>query len=619
MWRDTGLGGGIPKKNKNPCESMQSADLKEPRKGQPLPPCVSPVRPYLAGMKIAPYEPRKFVPTDIDLTETDQLEPLFDRLLAELDAAATPAELEAWLDAYGETNAALSQSSAIAYIERTCATDDPEKEAAFMKIVEKVDPWLKPRQFAILQKLAAHPQFDALDGSYEIFRRSARMAVRLFREKNVPRQTEEAKLNTEYDKIIGAMTVEFDGEEMTLSKLARVQEETDRARREDAWVKTVERRLSDRDKLEDIFDRLLELRHEMALEADFADYREYAFAMYERFDYTPQDCLDFHAAIEKHIVPVTRELQRERAGRLGVVPLKPWDLAVDVEGREPLRPFAEADEMRDKCLAIFEKLDPRLAGYYRLLINHECLDLANRKGKAPGGYQSTLAEARLPFIFMNAVGMQRDVETMVHESGHAFHAVAARGLRVQAYRHAPIEFCEVASMAMEQLTAPYWDAFYSEDEAKRARAEHLRGIVKFFPWMATIDGFQHWLYTHPGHTREQRKEAWLGLMDRFGGIEDWGGHEDARASLWQRQLHLYEVPFYYVEYGIAQLGALQVWQASRQDPKEALEGYLRGLSLGGSKPLPELFTAAGIRFDFTAPTIEPLMEEVRGELRALDA
>ncbi|MEM1059281.1 MAG: M3 family oligoendopeptidase [Verrucomicrobiota bacterium] len=570
-------------------------------------------------MKIAPYQPREYVPAEIDLTETDQLAPLLDRLQADLDAATTPEELEAWLDAYGETRAALSQSKAIAYIERTCATDDPAKEAAYMKIVEKVDPWLKPRQFTILQKLAAHPQFDALDASYEVFRRSIKMAVRLFREKNVPRQTEEAKLNTEYDKIMGAMTVPFDGKEQTLFQLARVQEETDRARREEAWTKTAERRLRDRDRLEDIFDRLLELRHEMAREADFADYRDYAFAMYERFDYTPQDCLDFHQAIEEHIVPVTRELQRERAAGLGVDPLKPWDLAVDVDGRGPLRPFADADEMRDKCLAIFEKLDPRLAEYYRLLIDHECLDLANRKGKAPGGYQSTLAEARLPFIFMNAVGMQRDVETMVHESGHAFHAVAARGQRLQAYRGAPIEFCEVASMAMELLTAPHWDAFYQEDGAKRARAEHLRGIVKFFPWMATIDAFQHWLYTNPGHSRGERQEAWLGLMDRFGGLEDWSGHADARASLWQRQLHLFEVPFYYVEYGIAQLGALQVWRASRTDAKDALESYLQGLALGGSRPLPELFTAAGIQFDFTAPTIQPLMEEVRDELRALDA
>ncbi len=570
-------------------------------------------------MKIAPYEPRQFVPEKIDLTETEQLEPLFEKLLQQLDAATTAEELEAWLDAYGETNAAMSQTSSIAYIERTCATDDEAKEAAFMKIVEEVDPWLKPRQFAILQKLGQHPALAQLDESYEVFRRSVKMAVRLFREENIPRQTEEAKLNTEYDKIMGAMTVTFDGEEQTLSQIARVQEETDRARRQEAWELTVKRRLKDQDALDEIFDRLMVLRHEMAQEADYQDYRDYAFAMYERFDYTPEDCLQFHAAIEEHIVPLSRELQQERQEKLGVDQLRPWDLAVDVEGREPLRPFQDADQLRDKCLTIFEKLDSRLAEYYRLLIDHECLDLANRKGKAPGGYQSTLSEARIPFIFMNAVGMQRDVETMVHESGHAFHAVAARGHRLQAYRGAPIEFCEVASMSMELLTAPYWDAFYSEAEAKRARAEHLRGIVKFFPWMATIDAFQHWLYTHPGHSRDERRAAWLELDQRFGGEEDWSGYEEALASLWHRQLHLFEVPFYYVEYGIAQLGALQVWQASRQDAPAALENYLKGLRLGGSQPLPDLFTAAGIRFDFSAPTIAPLMVEVRTELEALAA
>jgi oligoendopeptidase F len=341
------------------------------------------------------------------------------------------------------------------------------------------------------------------------------------------------------------------------------------------------------------------------------------FAKKERFDYTPEDCLRFHEAIERHIVPLARELQRERARKLGVDPLRPWDLAVDPDQRPPLAPFRASEELMEKSHAIFARLDPRLADYFQVLRAQELVDLDNRKGKAPGGYQSTLAEARVPFIFMNAVGTQRDVETLLHEAGHAFHALAAREQPLHAYRSAPIEFCEVASMGMEHLAAPHLPVFYPEEEARRARRTHLEGLIQFFPWMATVDAFQHWLYLHPGHSREERRAAWLGLMDRFGGIEDWSGFEANRAVVWHRQLHIFEIPFYYVEYGIAQLGALQLWRCAQADLPGTIDRYLAGLSLGGSRPLPELFQASGLAFDFTDTTIAPLMREVKAELLKL--
>jgi oligoendopeptidase F len=377
------------------------------------------------------------------------------------------------------------------------------------------------------------------------------------------------------------------------------------------------RRLKDAGALDDIFDQMLALRHEIALAAGFANFRDYTFAAYERFDYTPEDCVRFHQAIEHHIVPLARELQRERARKLGVTPLRPWDLAVDPEQRPPLHPFRESSELLEKTHAIFAKLDPRLGDYFQVLRRQQLVDLDNRKGKAPGGYQSTLSESRVPFIFMNAVGAHRDVETMLHEAGHAFHALAAREQPLHAYRSAPIEFCEVASMGMELLAAPHLPAFYSEAEARRARRAHLEGILQFFPWMATVDAFQHWIYLHPGHTREERRATWLGLMDRFGGLEDYAGFEANRAALWHRQLHIFEIPFYYVEYGIAQLGALQLWQAARRDLPSALDHYLAGLKLGGSRPLPELFAASGLAFDFTDETIAPLMQGVQEELLKL--
>lgn len=570
-------------------------------------------------MKISSYRPRRFVPQTIDLTDTAQLAPLFESLKEKLDLARTAEQLEVWLDDYSEFCAALSESSAITYIRMTCQTDDPEREKAYLKIVEVVDPWLKPRQFELMQLVSTHPLLPKLPSYYNIFRRSVQTRVKLYREENVARETEEAKLCQQYQKISGAMTVQFEGKEQTLPAMAKVQEEADRSRRQAAWELTAQRRLQDRAALDDVYDKLLGLRVEIAKAADYPDYRAYTFANYERFDYTPQDCIDFQNAVEKHIVPLARALQKKRQAKLGLDKLRPWDLAVDPEQRPPLRPFATSDELQSKTQAIFNKLDPRLGQHFSLLREHEVVDLDNRKGKAPGGYQSTLAEARLPFIFMNAVGVQRDVETLIHEAGHAFHAIAARHERLHAYRSAPIEFCEVASMSMELLTAPHWTEFYNTDDARRAHRDHLEGIIKFFPWMATVDAFQHWIYTHPKHTRAERDAYWLSLMNRFGGIEDWTGYEDIRASLWHRQLHIFEIPFYYVEYGIAQLGALQLWQLSRRNVKRALDHYLSGLSLGGSLPLPELFHATGIEFDFSDRTIEPLMAGVQASLSEISA
>jgi oligoendopeptidase F len=570
-------------------------------------------------MQTSHFAPRTFLPETIDLTNTAQLAPIFDRLDASLLEVASVPDLEDWLRDHSEVSAALAESSSLTYIHMTCQTDDEAKEKAYMHIVEVVDPWLKPRQFALMQKLADSEYFGQLPAFYEVYRRSVATQVKIYREENVARETQVAKLTQQYQKISGSMTVEFDGKEQTLARMGRIQEEPDRPRRESAWKTVVERRLQEVDKLEELFDQLLVLRNEIAHAAGYADFRAYTFASYERFDYTPEDCLRFHDAVEHHIVPLARELQKERQKKLGLDKLRPWDLAVDPNHNPPLHPFEASAELVEKCHQIFAQLDPRLADYYNVMREQELVDLDNRKGKAPGGYQSTLSEARVPFIFMNAVGVHRDVETLLHEVGHAFHALAAREQPLHAYRSAPIEFCEVASMGMELLAAPHLRAFYSDADARRAQRDHLEGIIKFFPWMATVDAFQHWIYTHPGHSRAERTAAFLALMDRFGGAEDWSGFENVRAAVWHRQLHIFEIPFYYVEYGIAQLGALQLWQAARRDLPAALDNYLAGLALGGSRPLPELFEKSGLAFDFTDKTIAPLMRNVKEALVELAA
>jgi oligoendopeptidase F len=568
--------------------------------------------------KLPVHTPRRFVPADAALGDWQQVAPLFDRLQADAAAATTVEALERWLVDWGELSAALDEEGSRRYIAMTCHTDDAGAEKAYLEFVEQIEPRTKPRQFQLAQLFLDHPCRAQLPPArYGVFDRATRVQVELYREENVPLETEEARLAQQYQKLSGSLTVNFRGEEKTLVQMGRYLEETDRALRQEAWELVAQRRLQEREKFEDNFEALLKVREQIARNAGFANYRDYAFRRLCRFDYTPADCEAFHAAIEREVMPVLRQLQAERKQQLGLDRLRPWDLAVDPLNRAPLRPFEQVAAMVEQTQRVFDQLDPQLAGEFKLMRDLRLLDLDNRKGKAPGGYQSTLSESRLPFIFMNAVGQQRDVETILHEAGHAFHALATRDEPLYAYRSAPIEFCEVASMSMELLGNDFIEAFYAAPEARRARRDHLEGIIEIFPWIATVDAFQHWIYTHPGHTRAERAAAWLALMDRFGGDVDWSGHGDARAHLWHRQLHIFLHPFYYVEYGIAQLGALQVWANSKRDRAAALADYKRALALGGARPLPELFAAAGGRFDFSAATVKPLLELVRGELQKL--
>ena len=587
--------------------------------------------------KLPAHKPRNFVPQNIDLGDWPQIAPLFDLLESRAASCQSAAELERWLLDWSELNAALNEESSRRYIAMTCHTDNPDAEKAYLHFVEHVEPRLKPRQFALENIYIAHRlrgellkvgvQASAcapadklkleLQPRYAVFDRDVKNHVELFRPENVPLETEEAKLCQQYQKLSGALTVDFHGEEKTLVQMGRYLEEPDRALRQDAWQTVAARRLQEADKFDDILDGQIKLRGQIAKNAGFENYRDYAFRRLGRFDYSPDDCKKFHDAVEKEIMPVVHELHAQRRAQLKLGKLRPWDLAVDPLNRPPLKPFTEVGEMVSRTQKVFDKLNGGLASGFQQMQDLRLLDLDNHKGKAPGGYQSTLAESRVPFIFMNAVGLQRDVETILHEAGHAFHALATRDEDLHAYRSAPIEFCEVASMSMELLGGEFIGEFYSAADANRARRVHLEGIVGVFPWIATVDAFQHWIYTHPGHTRDERRKAWLDLMDRFGGHVDWSGFEKARANLWHRQLHIFLHPFYYIEYGIAQIGALQVWANSKRDKAKALGDYKKSLALGGSRSLPELFTAAGCRFEFSERTIQPLANMLREELEKL--
>jgi oligoendopeptidase F len=560
--------------------------------------------------------PHQWLPADIEFPTWERIEPWYRELLDR--PIDSPEALERWLRDLGELNAAVSQEGVRRYIAMTCQTDDPDREAAHLAFIRDIEPQLKPIQNALRSRYLDSPHRSALNRhAYFLYDRAQENRRALFREANIPRETELAELEQRYQKIMGAMTVTFEGKEYTPAQMAPFLEETDRTRRQNAWELVSARRLQDKDPLDDLFDRMLALRVAIAAEADFADYTTYAYRARERFDYGVEDAIRFQEGIERSVVPLARELLDKRRQALKVESLRPWDLSVDPQGRPPLRPFQDSERLAEGVQSIFSAIDPELGGQFAFLRARGLLDLANRKGKAPGGYQTTLEDDRLPFIFMNAVGIDGDLRTLLHEGGHAFHSLASRDLDFAPYRDSPIEFCEVASMSMELLGARDLEVFYQEADAHRSCRQLLEGIILILPWIATVDAFQHWIYAHPEHSRDERRAAWNSLLDRFGGGVDWSGYEEARSHSWHRQLHIFLYPFYYIEYGIAQLGALQIWRRAQTDRAGAVAAYRRALALGGSKPLPELFAAAGLRFDFSDETLGPLIQAVQAELERL--
>jgi oligoendopeptidase F len=563
-----------------------------------------------------PRFPRQFLADDVDLGDWSQIEPYFDKLAAEpLD---TPEQLADWLLNASELTACLDQERVSREVDMTRATDDQAREKRYLDFVTDIQPRIKPRLFELQRRYVQSPARRDLDQSrYHVLDRSVVNAVELFREQNVPLETEEDQLCQQYQKLCGAMSVTFRDREHTLQQMAPYLLENDRSVRREAWELVAARRLRDRDALEELFDKLVRLRHRIARNAGFDNYLQYTFRAKERFDYTAEHCRLFHAGVEKCVVPVLREQHDRRRRELGVDPLRPWDLAVDVKGRDPLRPFETAEQLTRGCVNMFRRVDPELAEQMEAMQAGGWLDLESRQGKAPGGYQETYQEQRRPFIFMNAVGLHRDVETLLHEGGHAFHTFAVRDEPLLIYRQPPIEFCEVASMSMELLCMNMLDEFYSGQDLSRAKKEQLEGIIGVLPWIATIDAFQHWIYLNPDHTRDQRRQRWLELHHRFGGREDYTGYEEQLAYSWHRQLHLFTAPLYYIEYGIAQMGALQIWLNSKKQFNSTVRAYRNALAVGGAAPLPALFEAAGIRFDFSARTLEPLVEALSAELDTL--
>lgn len=561
---------------------------------------------------------RHFLPADFNITDWATLEPFF-RELAERPLASRE-DLEKWMKDISELEAVVSEDACWRQVRMTCDTENKALEEAFNFFYMEIQPKIQPYGDLLNRKLVDCPFTKELDPQkYFTYLRSVKKSIELFREENIPIQAELSVLQQHYGSIAGKMTIEQDGKEFTLQQAAKFLENPDRNIREQVYRKINERRLQDKQPLHDLFGQLVNKRHQLALNAGFANYRDYKFAEMGRFDYTPADCFQFHQSVAEHVVPLVNEIYTAHEKKLGISPLRPWDTEAEPAGIEPLRPFKDGKELLDKTIACFNKLDPFFGDCLVKMNELKHLDLDSRKGKAPGGYNMPLSESGAPFIFMNAAGQMSDVTTMVHEGGHAVHSFLSHPLELSAFKEYPTEMAEVASMAMELFSMDHWEVFFNnESDLKRAKRHQLERVITIFPWIATIDSFQHWIYEHPNHTEAERTTEWVNILKKYSSSSiDFSGLDNYREISWQRQLHLFEVPFYYIEYGIAQLGAIGMWKQYKENPRAAIDNYTLALSKGGTQTLPELYRTAGLSFDFTPEKIKELMDMVRDELQKL--
>jgi len=562
----------------------------------------------------------QFLPTDAVLTNWEGLEPYFKTLLAQdLDSVAT---LEKWLQNLSELEAFISEDACWRQIKMTCDTTDKSLEESFNFFCMEIQPKMQPYADALNKKLIACPYTAQLNQSaYFTYLRSVKKSIELFREENIPIQAELSVLQQQYGTIAGKMTIQFKEQEYTLQQAAQFLESPDRAIREEVYLKIQERRLQDQTSMHDLFSSLIQKRNQVAINAGFANYRDYKFQELGRFDYAKEDCYQFHDAIKLHVLPLIDKIYARKKKKLGLTTLKPWDTEAEPAGTAPLKPFTDGKDLYNKSVACFEKLNPFFADCLRKMDELKHFDLESRKGKAPGGYNCPLAESGAPFIFMNAAGQMSDVTTMVHEGGHAIHSFLAHPLSLSAFKEYPMEMAEVASMSMELFTMNHWQSFFDNvEDLNRAKEHQLERTITIFPWIAIIDKFQHWVYENPMHTIEERTASWKNIVAEFSTDSiDYSGLDMYRAIGWQRQLHLFEVPFYYIEYGIAQLGAIGMWMQYQKNPTQALENYMNALSLGGTKTLPELYKTAGIEFNFSPDYVKNLMDFTNQELEKLYA
>lgn len=561
---------------------------------------------------------RMFLPEEFKLTVWSKIKPYYHDLLKRtIDSVE---DLEQWILDRSELEAFVSESFSWRYINITVDSSNQHATELYEYAVQELLPKIVSYENSLNEKLVECPFIEQLDQEkFFVHLRGIKNSVALFREENIPLSTEVQLKSKDYGRIFSEMTIGLNGKQMTLQKAGTLLEEVDRNCRESVFHKINQRILQDTEQLEELFGELLLKRHKMAQNAGFDNFRDYKFRTLGRFDYTVEDCYDFHDSIQNEVLPLVEELNKYRKQTLGLSTLKPWDLNVDTSGKAPLRPFENVQELVNKSISCLSKVHPFFGECISIMKEMGHLDLDSRQGKRPGGYNMPLHLTGVPFIFMNATNSLNDMRTLMHESGHAVHSFLIRDYKLNSVKRVPSEVAELAAMTMELLTMDHWDVFFkNEEDLRRAKIAQLENVLKVLPWVATVDKFQHWIYSNPEHKMEERKEKWMEIFTEFSSKNvDRSGLEAYSEHLWHKQLHIFEVPFYYIEYGMAQLGAIAIWKQYREDPEYAVQNYINALKLGYTVPIGEIYKAAGIAFDFSEEYVSELCAFVKDELEKL--
>jgi oligoendopeptidase F len=572
----------------------------------------------MSNLEIPVKPKRNFVPEDINWDNWEEVKPLLEdlanRSIDSLDG------LKKWLSDRSEMEAVVAENVGRRYIKMTVNTTDEAAAKSYEHFVTEINPLMSPYDDQLNRKLNdCEFKAELTESGYKIYFRGIASAIEIYRDENNELAAKDAQLGQKYGAVSGKQAITYQGEEITMQQAGTHLKSTDRAVRKEVFDLVASRRLADGKEMDEILTEMVQIRTEMGKNAGFENYRDFKFKSMGRFDYTVQDCFNFHNSIEKEIVPIVKTFTQERIDKLGHE-LKPYDTAVSLDGKPPLKPFETGEEMLSKTIDLFYKIDQYCGERLEIMKAMEHLDLESKKGKAPGGYNYPLYEIGVPFIFMNSVGLQRDLVTMVHEGGHAVHSFLSRELPLTPFKSLTSEIAELASMSMELISMEHWEDIYDDaEELKRAKKEQLKGVLEVLPWVATVDAYQHWLYENANHSVEERHAAWLKISGRFSSnLVDWSDYPEYKEVTWQKQLHIYEVPFYYIEYGMAQLGAIAMWRNYKNDPAKTMEQYKAALALGYTKSIPEVYETAGVKFDFSQEYVSELASFVKGELAKLD-
>lgn len=573
----------------------------------------------MKSVKIPSKRQRQYLPSSFSFNSWAEME-LYAKDLEERDIQSV-GDLQKWMNDTNELQMVIGEGIRWLMVKSTCDTTDENIKNEYANFVANIQPHLTQLAHNLDLKFLETPYLEDLDKEkYFIHIRNTKNSIALFCEENIPLYTQLRLKEKEYSQITGKATVTIDGEELTLQQASKKLAKRDRNLRERVYTALIDRKLQNKQELNDLFDELVEMRHQMALNAKYENFRDFKFASLGRFDYTIEDCFQFHDSIAKVMVPLSDEIDKRRKIAMGVADLRPWDMSADPLGKPALRPFDKTPELVEKTANCLDQVKPKFGDYLRIMDQMGHLDLDSRKGKAPGGYNCGMPESGVPFIFMNAVGSMRDVTTMVHEGGHAIHSFLTKDLELLSFQNVPSEVAELASMSMELISMEHWGVsfFSGKEELVRAKIQQLEKVISGLPWIALVDKFQHWIYMNPTHTAVEREEAWRDFQSEFeSNVVNYDGMDEYRASSWLQQLHIFEVPFYYIEYGMAQLGAIAVWRNYKQNPQKALEKYEAALSLGYTKTIPEIYKAAGIQFNFSLDYVEELGAFVNYELHRL--